>query len=318
MSLRLGIDLGGTSIKMGLVDKDLSIKDCLSIKTSDDFETVIADMARGVFELLTRNKLEKRDLPYLGLGVPSTVHPDTGRLILANNTGWENAPMREALARKTGIPVLIANDADCALAGEAKAGSAVGQEDVLLLTLGTGVGGAMLIGGRLFSGCDGMGMEVGHLPLIAGGPPCTCGASGCVETLVSATGLILLCEEAMRAWPDSLLEQKIKQGEPLSGQMAFACMKAGDKAAVSAIKRYCALLAQTIGGLANVFRPALVLLGGGISGAGEDLLKPVKALLPGYILSYSVIGGPDLRLASLGNDAGILGAACLSDMTGKG
>lgn len=315
MKYRLGIDLGGTTVKMGLVDSRYSIKSRLVRDTSDDFKAVVRDMAEGVFSLLKENGLDKKDLPYIGLGVPSTVHPETGRLILANNTGWENAPMREALEEKTGLPVLIANDADCALAGEALCGSAKNQKNVLLITLGTGVGGAILISGKLFSGCDGMGMEVGHLPLIAGGPKCTCGASGCVETLVSATGLVFLTREAMKEDPDSLMNKKIKSGIPLDGRLAFSCMEEGDAAAKSVVERYCALLAQTIGGLSNVFRPALVLLGGGVSKAGDALLLRVREALPRFILSYSVIGGPEVRLASLGNDAGLIGAAFLKEMS---
>lgn len=315
MSVHLGIDLGGTSIKMGLVNEGGQIISRLETDTSDDFDTVTRDMAEGVLSLLKKTGLGKKDLPYIGLGVPSTVHPETGRLILANNTGWENAPMREALEEKTGLSVLIANDADCALAGEALCGSAKNQKDVLMLTLGTGVGGAMLINGRLFSGCDGMGMEVGHLPLIAGGPKCTCGASGCVETLVSATGLVLLTKEAIHENPDSLMHKKIKSGIPLDGRLAFSCMEEGDQAAKSVVERYCALLAQTVGGLSNVFRPALVLLGGGVSKAGDALLFRVREALPRFILSYSVIGGPELRLASLGNDAGLIGAAFLKEMS---
>ncbi len=311
----LGIDLGGTTIKMGLVDEQYRITRHLVKQTHEDFKTVVADMAQGVAQLLAQGGLTKADIDYIGLGVPSTVHPESGRLILANNTGWENAPMKEALQQQTGLPVLIANDADCALAGEALCGSAKGQEDVLMLTLGTGVGGAMLIKGKLFSGCDGMGMEVGHLPLIAGGPPCTCGANGCVETLVSATGLIMMTQQAMEKTPDSLMNKKAREGVPVDGRLAFSCLKEGDKAAEEVIARYCALLSQTIGGLVNVFRPALVLLGGGISGAGEPLFSRVRDNLPGFILSHSVIGGPKVMPATLGNEAGIIGAANLVRLT---
>ncbi|MHC1787774.1 MAG: ROK family protein [Christensenellales bacterium] len=313
MSLRLGIDLGGTSIKLGLVDQDRNILRRAAIPTQDDFHAATRDIASAARHLAEEEGLSLQQLPFLGIGVPSTVHPLSGRLMLANNTGWQNAPLREALEEQAGIPVLVANDADCALAGEAAAGGARGLDNVLMLTLGTGVGGALLMGGLLYSGGDGMGMELGHQPLIAGGWPCTCGADGCLEAYVSATGLIALTRQAMGQAPDSLMHAQAPGGD-VTGETAFQCALQGDKAALAVIDCYAAWLAQGIGGLVNVFRPGLVLVGGGVSHAGAPLFERVNRALPRFILAYSVIGGPPVRAATLGNDAGIIGAAFLDQV----
>lgn len=316
MRLKLGADLGGTTIKLGLVDERFRIIRRTAFPTPDDFDQAVREIARCAGSLLRDVGFSMTDLPFIGLGVPGTVNPVTGRLALVNNTGWENAPMKEALREQTGLPVMIANDADCALAAEALAGSAKNERNVLILTLGTGVGGAMLINGRLFSGCDGMGMEVGHMPLAAGGRPCTCGADGCIEAMVSATGLIALTREAAEKAPLSLLSAHIRQhGGQIDGRTAFDCLPQGDEAARQVVDQYCLWLSQAIGGLINVFRPGLVLLGGGLSGAGELLFSRVNRLLPHFILGYDAISGPAVIRASMGNDAGIIGAACLDLVT---
>lgn len=314
MSLRLGIDLGGTYVKLGLVDDDCAIVRRRSIPTPEDFREAADAIAAAARGILGEAGVEPGALPFAGIGVPSTVHPLTGRLVLANNRGWQDAPLKEALEARLVLPVLVANDADCALAGEVRAGAARGRHNVLLLTLGTGVGGGMLIEDRLYSGGDGMGMEVGHQPLIAGGWPCTCGARGCLECYVSATGLVRLTEETMAMHPDSLLHQAQR---PLSGQSAFESARAGDPAALRVLDTYSAWLAQGIGGLVNVFRPEVVLLGGGVSHAGAPLLDRVNALLPRFILAHEVIGGPPVLQATLGNDAGIIGAATLDIVQGR-
>lgn len=312
MSLRLGVDLGGTAIKFGLVDAEHHIVRHAAIPTRDDFESMASDIAVTVRRLVEAENIDLSRLPFLGIGVPSTVHPKTGRLVLANNTGWQNAPLRERLQDHLGIPVRVANDADCALAGEAAAGGARDMDNVLMLTLGTGVGGAALINGGLYSGGDGMGMEVGHLPLIAGGRQCTCGANGCLEAYVSATGLIALTQESMDRHPDSLMHaHAAAHGGAITGETAFDCAGRGDEAALFVIDLYAEWLAQGIGGLVNVFRPQIVLVGGGVSHAGKALFDRLNTALPRFILAYSVIGGPEIHQAALGNDAGIIGAAFL-------
>lgn len=313
MNYKLGIDAGGTTIKLGLVNEAHDITHHLDIPTAFEFEEAARDIAGAVRALVEQAGIALNHLPYIGIGVPSTVRPDTGRVVLANNTGWEDAPMKERLEDLLGVPVRIANDADCALAAEAAAGAARGRKNVLMVTLGTGVGGAMLIGGRLFSGCDGMGMEVGHMPLFAEGRPCTCGADGCLEAYASATGLIALAAEEADKHRDSALFAALSENR-LDGEVIFDAAQLGDAAALLVVDTYAAWLAQGLGGLINIFRPDLILLGGGISHAGDFLFDRVRALLPRFILAYDVIGGPQVAPALLGNPAGIIGAAFLQDV----
>lgn len=308
--MRIGIDAGGTTIKLGLVDEQQTITRTLDIPTAYAFEQAVQDIAAAVKTLLSQAGKALGDVPFIGIGVPSTVRPDTGRVVLANNTGWVDAPMKERLEELLKTPVRIANDADCAIAAEAAAGAAKGQKNVLMVTLGTGVGGAMLLNGHLFSGCDGMGMEVGHMPLYADGRPCTCGAEGCLEAYASATGLIALGMEEAQKQPDSALAKAARSGD-VDGKIIFDLAQSGDEAALLVVDTYSKWLAQGLGGLVNIFRPDLVLLGGGISHAGDFLFDRVKALLPHFILAYDEIGGPALAPAQLGNPAGILGAAFL-------
>lgn len=308
--MRIGIDAGGTTIKLGLVDEQQTITRTLDIPTAYAFEQAVQDIAAAVKTLLSQAGKALGDVPFIGIGVPSTVRPDTGRVVLANNTGWVDAPMKERLEELLKTPVRIANDADCAIAAEAAAGAAKGQKNVLMVTLGTGVGGAMLLNGHLFSGCDGMGMEVGHMPLYADGRPCTCGAEGCLEAYASATGLIALGMEEAQKQPGSALAKAARSGD-VDGKIIFDLAQSGDEAALLVVDTYSKWLAQGLGGLVNIFRPDLVLLGGGISHAGDFLFDRVKALLPHFILAYDEIGGPALAPAQLGNPAGILGAAFL-------
>ncbi len=317
-SLRLGIDLGGTTAKLGIVDQDNRIIHRAAIPTADAFNQAVRDMADAAKTLAQDAGVPMAHFPYAGIGVPSMINPKTGRMVFANNTGWENAPIREALKAHLGIPVLAANDADCALAGEAAAGAARGMRNVLMLTLGTGVGSALLIEQRLYTGGDSMGMEMGHLPLIAGGWPCTCGTRGCLEAYVSTTGLIRLTEETMAAHPDSAMHAHIQmEGGKVTGRTAFACAEQGDAAALSVVDTYCAWLAQGIGGLVSVCRPELVILGGGISRAGEPLFARVRAMAEQFVFAHHLIGAPAIVPAQLGNDAGIVGAANLGQTLGQ-
>lgn len=306
--LRLGIDLGGTSAKVGVVDEHAKVLHAVSVPTSEDFDKAADDMAIAARQAARLAGMEITDFPFAGAGVPSMINPATGRMVFANNTGWHDAPMREALEKRLGIPVKLANDADCALLAEAKAGAAQGFAHALMLTLGTGVGSAVIINGHLFPGGDGMGMEAGHLPLVAGGYPCTCGASGCLEAYVSATGLAAIAREMLAEHPHSALNASNMK---LTGRTIFSAAEQGDRAATLIIDRYCEYLAQGIGGLITVFRPQVLVIGGGISHAGPPLFDRLNPRVPKYIFAYEQIGGPDMRPAALGNDAGIVGAAFL-------
>jgi glucokinase len=307
-SLRLGIDLGGTTAKVGVVDERAQVLHAISVPTPMDFSQAADAMAAAVHEVAAFSGCTVQDFPFAGAGVPSMINPRTGHMVFANNTGWHDAPMREALEQRLGIPIHLANDADCALLAEAQAGAAQGADHALMITLGTGVGSAIILNGHLFTGGDGMGMEAGHLPLVAGGYPCTCGARGCLEAYASATGLAALAREELQQENNSALRAPDTE---LTGRTIFSAANQGDAAAIRIIDRYCALLAQGLGGLITVFRPQVVIVGGGISHAGAPLFDRLHTLVPQFVFAHEQIGTPDIRPAALGNEAGIVGAAFL-------
>ncbi|MBQ6368923.1 MAG: ROK family protein [Parasporobacterium sp.] len=314
MNYRIGVDIGGTTIKTGVIDENYRIVKHCTIKTPDSFEAsarAIADMAS---DLAGQVGCKVEEISAIGIGVPSSVVPETGRLIFANNTGWKDASFKEALAAYLTTPVYVANDANCAIIGEAIAGAAVGRRHVVLVTLGTGVGSGILVDGKLFSGGDGLGAEIGHLQLVFGGITCTCGIQGCFECYASATALIRQTKEAMQKHPDSALcRWAVKNGE-INGRTAFECAAEGDETALAVIDQYTSYLAAGLGSITNLFRPELILLGGGVSNAGAPLLERVRSKLSRYILAYDLTGGPVVEKAALGNDAGMIGAAYLDKM----
>ena len=314
MNYRIGIDIGGTTMKAGVVDENCRIVKRGTIKTPDTYETSVKALAEMISDLAAQVGCSVEDFPCIGIGVPSSVVPETGRLIFANNTGWKDVSLKDALRDYFSTPVYVANDANCAIIGEAIAGAAVGQKHVVLVTLGTGVGSGILVDGRLFSGGDGLGAEIGHLQLVFDGLTCTCGIHGCFECYASATALIRQTKEAMEKHPQSALHHWAEQNGEVNGRTAFECAGDGDETALEVIDQYTSYLAAGLGSITNLFRPELILLGGGVSNAGEPLLERVRSKLGNYILAYDLTGGPAIEKAALGNDAGTIGAAFLDKM----
>lgn len=314
MQYRLGIDLGGTAIKAGVVDESNRIVYRHTRPTGGSFEQIVADIAASANEVAGQAGLKVTDFPCIGVGTPSCINPKTGRLVFSNNTNWRDVPFREELEKHIPIPAYIGNDANCAIIGEAIAGAAAGCENVVMLTLGTGVGGGIILNGKLFCGADGMGAELGHTPLVAGGTPCTCGINGCLEAYASVTALIRQTKEAMEADPTSLLHAHAQKTGHVSGRTAFDCAKQGDRTALAVVDRYMEYVANGIGGLINIFRPEIVLIGGGLSNEGDYLLKPLNEKVGKYVFSNDIIGAAPIRKATLGNDAGTIGAANLDRM----
>ncbi len=310
--LRLGIDMGGTSIKTGVVDgKEIIARH--SVRTLGTFEQVVSDMARSAREAAAKAGVHLHDFASVGVGIPSAINPRTGRLVYSNNTDWRDVPFVEELNKHIPAKVLVDNDANCAAIGEAVAGGAAGVKNLIMITLGTGVGGAVILNGKLFSGADGMGTELGHVPLVLDGEACTCGIRGCYEAYASLSGLARLTRAAMELRPDSKMKDYLEGGQ-ITGRTAFDAAKAGDQAALEVVDQYARYVAAGIGGLVTTFRPDTVLIGGGISHAGAFLLDRIRQGLPEFVYAADVIGCPSLAAALLGNDAGIIGAAYLDEM----
>lgn len=248
----------------------------------------------------------------VGLGTPSCINPHTGLLVHANNLHWRNVPLREELEKHLPLPLFIRNDADCAALGEALAGAAKEYEHVLMVTLGTGVGGGMIMGKQIFNGCDHMGMEIGHTKLVFQGVQCTCGQYGCFESYASATALIRQTREAMEQHKDSLLWKLCGGDEAaVTARTAFDAARQGDPVGQALVDRYIAYLAAGLSTLIVLFRPQVILIGGGIGNEGEALLQPLRLQMAQSTYAAEEIGVPPVRSAALGNDAGIIGAAML-------
>lgn len=314
MRYRIGVDVGGSSIKIGVVDENSVIVIKRSAKTPELFEDAMRTIADLIADVAAEAGISADDLIAIGVGVPCSVIQETGKLVLANNTNWKDVSIRDELSRYIKTPLYFGNDANCAVIGETMAGAAKGKKNVVMLTLGTGVGGGIIINGKLFAGGDGLGAEAGHTPLVHDGIRCTCGIKGCFECYASASALIRQTKEAMDNDPESALSDWVKKHGEITGKAVFDCAKAGDMTAMDVVDTYAGYIANGLGGFVNIFRPELLILGGGISGAGEFLLDKIRQKLPEYTLAGDIIGVPPVKKALLGNDAGIIGAAYLDQM----
>ena len=235
MRYAIGIDLGGTNIAAGLVDEDyrLLAKDSVRTRAQRPWQEVVADMAALAEKLVRQSGLDPADCAGIGVGAPGSCRGGTGEVVYANNLHWDHVPLCQELTRLTGYPCRLSNDANCAALGEAVAGAAKDCRSVVLITLGTGVGSGIVMDGELLEGEDGAGAEFGHTTLISGGVRCTCGRPGCVESYVSATGLIRMGREAAEKHPESLLCK-----ENLSAYDVYDAKNRGDETAKAVIAQY--------------------------------------------------------------------------------
>jgi glucokinase len=262
-------------------------------------------------ELIKTFKLDAQSLKGIGIGVPGSVDTEKGMIIYANNLKIDGFQAKQYLEESLGFPVYVANDADCAALGEVIAGGAKGSRDAVVFTLGTGVGGGIIINGKIFSGFYPGGAELGHQIIKHGGRPCTCGNRGCLEAYASATALILSANQKALANPGSML-YAMSEGEAaqMTAKIPFDAAARGDKVAQEVIESYMEYLAVGIANAVNVFNPEIILLGGGVAKQGDNLILPltekVKTMVYGGHMSTVI------RTASRGNDAGLIGAAMLA------
>ncbi len=314
MGYYLGIDLGGTNIAVGIVDAHNKIIARRNRKTNthQSFESLVMEIAITAKEAVECAGLKEDDVDSVGMGTPSCINPKTGNLVNANNLGWINVPLRREIQKYFLKKVAIANDADCAALGEVTAGSASGYQNAIMITLGTGVGGGIIQNGKIYSGADGMGSEIGHIKLIYGGKKCSCGQKGCFEAYASATALIQQTKEA--AFQNKECSIHLLSGtdpEKIDAKTVFDAAHRKDETALEVLDQYYNYLAGGISTLITLYRPEVIIIGGGISNQGECLIKPLKEKIYEQTFAAKEIGIPELRVASLGNDAGIIGAAKL-------
>ncbi|MGN0663409.1 MAG: ROK family protein [Faecalibacterium sp.] len=309
--LYLGIDLGGTNIKAALVTEQGEIVAEASRPTNlpRPAEAVCDDIAALVQELIAQHG----PAAAVGIGCPGTVEPEQGIIRYSNNLAWENFAMREYLEQRLGLPVRIGNDANVAALGEALVGCAKGADSAVILTLGTGVGGGVVLNGKLWTGHTGAASEPGHMTLDPHGPLCTCGRRGCLEAYASATALIRNTLVAMEQHPESLLHTIAAQQGGVDGRTAFLAADSGDAAAAQVIDDYINALAQGIANLINVFYPEVIGLSGGVANQGERLLAPLRAAAEPLVFGHALIREKTrIVTCTLGYRAGVIGAAMLA------
>ncbi len=311
---RIGVDIGGTNVAVGIVDEDYRLIQKKSTPTAKDDPHAIADAITSLTrELLSEIGATFDHVSALGIGYPGIVDDEAGVAGYANNLGFRDFPFASELQKRMPISEIhLGNDANAAALGEAMAGAARGAKDVIVITLGTGVGGGIILGGHLYVGANGVAGELGHMVIEREGVPCSCGRRGCYEAYASATALVRMTREAMDAHPESAMHALVaKKNGKVSARVPFDAARAGDAAATAVLDKYLSYLALGISNLINIFQPEVVVIGGGISGEGQKLTDPLTPIVLRECYGNGIVKMPVLKTAILGNDAGIIGAACL-------
>ena len=319
MKYTIGVDLGGTNIAVGIVNENYEI-----VKKGSDPtlaqrgpEPIVHDMAELCKKLLAECEIAMDDVTGAGIACPGTVNPATGIVEYANNIKFSDFPLVALFSKEMDMPaenVKIGNDANLAALGEAVAGAAKGASSSVMITLGTGVGGGVILDGKMLMGCAFGGAELGHTVIELNGRQCSCGRKGCFEAYCSATALVKLTKEKFEATSGTLMHEMCENDiNRVGGKTAFAAMKKGDKAGAEVVDAYISYLACGVANLINIFQPVVFTIGGGVSGEGDNLLVPLKEKVSEQIYSKDKILKTDLRIATLGNDAGIIGAAAFAN-----
>ena len=313
----LGIDLGGTHIGCGVVDENGLILAQAETPTLPErpFEDVVRDMAACCMQTLTAAECTVEDIQTIGIGIPGIADNETGNVIFCTNLGWTDVPLRDELQKYLNLPLYIENDATVAGFAESVAGVSKGCQSSVFMTLGTGVGSGIIIDGKPWTGAHGVASELGHITIEIDGIPCTCGKDGCLERYCSATALIRMAKEACILHPKCDIVQRVNGDlSKITAKTVVDSARNGDDISMRLFHRYSRYLALAINNITSFLDPEMVVLGGGVSHAGEFLLNAVREKLP-HFLMYKALPYPDIELARLGNQAGIIGAAMLARIT---
>ncbi len=310
--VNIGIDLGGTNIAAGIVDRTGKIVAKASCPTLADrpAQAVAADMSALCLKLMAENGVAMSQIGSVGVGLPGVADCEAGMVPFCTNLGWHDVPLRALLQERINKPVYLENDANVAALAEASAGISRGASDSIFITLGTGVGGGVISGGRLLRGRYGKGAELGHFIYQPGGEPCSCGLNGCWERYASATALIRMAQQAVGKNEAHPIAKLAGGTARISARTVIDAAREGDPTAKDIFAQYCRHVAAGLITLCNIFDPQIVAIGGGVSGAGEFLLAPVREMVQPRVFC-SRLGTPRIEKALLGNDAGIIGAAML-------
>ncbi len=311
----IGIDVGGTGIQIGVVNErgEILCKGSIVTRTDIPFEQQVAQMAECALDTLKRSGFTLEDVRSVGAGVPGMIDQRTQLVAFCNNLGWRDVPFAQEMRRHIDKPIYVDNDARVAGLAESVAGVSAGANSSVFITLGTGVGGGIVLQGKIWSGAHGVGGEIGHMTLDLNGEPCNCGNKGCLERYCSATAIIRMACERLPEHPESSIWSAC-DGDltRVNAKMVIDAAREKDAVGLEVFELFIDNLAQAITSFINILDPELVVLGGGVSRAGSFLLDAVREALPRYVL-YKTLPYARVELARLGPDAGIIGAAMLGN-----
>lgn len=311
----IGIDLGGTNIAAGIVDESFKIvkKGSTPTLVNRDPELIIADMGKLCMSLLDDAGIDINEVACAGIAAPGSINPETGVIEYANNLPFLRFPIADILRKYLPVKkICLENDANAAALGEAVGGAAKGKRLSVMITLGTGVGGGVIIDGKIYSGFNYAGAELGHTVIEHNGRQCSCGRKGCFEAYASATALVNMTKEKLAACKDTVMWEMC--GNDISkadARIAFAAMKQSDRAGKEVVDMYISYLACGITNMINIFQPEVLLIGGGVCNEKDYLLKPLVEIVNTEQYTRNQPIKTEIKIAALGNDAGIVGAAAL-------
>ena len=309
---RIGVDLGGTNIAVGVVDDNYKIIGRGKVKTNAPrpAEEIFDDIAKAIFLAVEDAGLTMDSIVSVGVGTPGSVNKEEGTIEFSNNLDFNNVPAKKLLEDRVGKPCIFENDANAAALGEAYAGAGNGVKNLVAVTLGTGVGSGIIIGGKVLGGTNDAAGEMGHTTIVVDGEQCNCGRKGCWERYASATALISQTKAKMQECPDSKMWE-LANGclDNVSGRTAFSAMYAGDEAGKQVVDQYIKYVAIGVTNIVNIFQPDVICIGGGICNEGDNLLNPVRDFVVKECYTKYAKKQTKICKAVLGNDAGIIGAA---------
>ena len=311
----IGIDVGGMSIKAGVADINGNVLHKTTIVTRGNYDaeyTISNDIHKLIVKLLDEANIPEEKIAAVGIGQAGSIDSERGIINYWNNIPMKNVHVVEELKKWHKMPVFIDNDANVAALGECVFGAAKGLRNVMLVTLGTGVGSGIIIDGKIYRGEYGAGAEAGHMRIVMNGEPCTCGGRGCWEAYASVSALIRQTKAAMEKHPESMMCSIAAEMGEVNDITSFKAARAGDKAALEVVARYIEYVGTGLVSLQNIFRPQIFLIGGGISKEGEFLTAPLEKFVHDGMFDKETGDPVKIRPAALHNDAGILGAAALA------
>lgn len=310
----IGIDLGGTTAKFAILNLEGQIQTKWSIQTdvTEEGTRIVPSIIESINHHLDLYNMSQDDFLGIGMGSPGNVNHSEGTVIGAYNLNWRTTQfIKKMIEEGTGIPFFIDNDANVAALGEQWVGAGNNEPNVVFITLGTGVGGGIILNGELIRGASGAAGEIGHIVVEPHGYHCTCGNDGCLETVASATGVVRLARDMSESFAgDSSLKESIDNGEFVDAKSVFDAARDGDTFALSIVDKVCDYLALACGNVANMLNPSTIVIGGGVSRAGEFLAERIRKNFEMYAFP-PIYRSTKIKIAELGNDAGVIGASSL-------